>query len=101
MKWKCRLQKASPEFVVDMLQRLPEECIKETTEAFRRKCQQIVEAKESLTVGPTFLVSRDARMGQKRKAAESVLRFVWRSTAPSHRRTFICFRVAECPEGCS
>ena len=33
MKWKCRLQKASPEFIIDMLQRLPEECIRQTTEA--------------------------------------------------------------------
>ena len=35
MTWKCRLQKASPEFIIDMLQRLPEECIRQTTEAFR------------------------------------------------------------------
>ena len=73
MTWKCRLQKASPEFIVDMLQRLPEECIKENTTSFRKF--QIVEAKESQAVQQPFIISRDTRLVHKWKAAESFLHF--------------------------
>ena len=66
MAWKCRLQKESPELIIDMLQRLPEECIRQTTEAFRDL--QIGEAKKRKAVEKTFLASRDARMSCKTKA---------------------------------
>ena len=71
MRWKCRLQKASPEFVIDMLQRIPEECIRETTEAWRGF--QIVEAKKSEAVQKRFLISRDANITAKTQAVKSFL----------------------------
>ena len=69
MTWTCRFQKASPEFIIDIIQRLPEECIRQTTEAFRDR--QIGEAKKCKSVEKRILVSRDARMRCKTKAVES------------------------------
>ena len=71
MRWKGRLQKASPEFIIDMLQRIPEECIRQTTEAWRDL--QIEEAKKSEAVDKRFLISRDAHIKAKTQAVKSFL----------------------------
>ena len=71
MRWKCRLQKSPPEFIIDMLRRLPENCIRQTTETFLAR--EIAETKKSNTVANTFLLSRDARLDAKMKAVQSFL----------------------------
>ena len=58
-------------FIIDMLRRLPDDCIRHTTEAFRAR--HIVEAKKCKAVQKDFLVSRDARLTNKTKAVESFL----------------------------
>ena len=66
-----KTNKAPLEFVIDMLQRIPEECIRETTEAWRGF--QIVEAKKSEAVQKRFLISRDANITAKTQAVKSFL----------------------------
>ena len=69
MAWKCRLQKASREFIVDMLERLPQECVNATTTSFRNyQVEKATEGKAMVMARPTFLVSRDANLNKKRMA---------------------------------
>ena len=71
--WKCRLQKSYPEFIHDMLSRLPADCIKSMIQEFRNRA--IEGAEKDTPAKVTILTSRDALVGDKLKAAQSFLRW--------------------------
>ena len=71
MTWKCRLQKSSPEFIDELLRRLPLECIKQTVEEYQKRAP--AEAEKDTPAKLTFLVSRDAFENRKLKTQ------IWKS----------------------
>ena len=73
LKWKCRLQHAGPEFVTQMLSRLPEECITRAIEEYRSRAIEM--SNEDTPVQMSFLMSRDAPVIKKVKAAKAFV--VW------------------------
>ena len=70
--WKCRLQKSSPEGIIDLLKRLPALCIQQMTQEYKDR------QRGTLKNRTRFLVSRDSFVSHKHKAAQSFLH--WRAT---------------------
>ena len=68
MVWKCRLHKSSPESIQSLLQKLPEECIKEMVERFRER--QVAGASKSAPSRSYFIIKRDAFQTHKTKAVQ-------------------------------
>ena len=69
--WKCRLQKSSPEFIDELLRRLPLECIKQTVEEYQNRATE--GAQQGTPAKKTFLVTRDALLNHKLSAARRFL----------------------------
>jgi len=92
--WKCRLQKSSPEFINELLRRLPLECIKQTVEEYQKRAP--AEAQKDTPAKETFLVSRDALESHKLKAAGAFLQWceeIHGPIAPKHRELLKCANI--------
>ena len=70
VRWKRRFRKESPEFVHNVLCGLPECCIKRQVEEYRTRT-----APTKPVQAATFLLSRDARAVDRRRAATHFLKF--------------------------
>ena len=71
MAWKCRLQKSSPEFIHELLARLPAACVQQSLDDYRNHA--IVWALNGDASEDDILVSRDALVSSKMKAAQASL----------------------------
>ena len=95
MRWKCRLPNVPVEFVIDMLIRLPQECINGMTEAFHKREQEV----KPKTPQKTFLFSRDARLDTKTKAIQTFLDWLWAKHGALDPKQIASLRRGKIPYG--
>lgn len=69
VKWKCRLDKASPETVTNILQNLPDWSIKQATAEYSQRLAAPIKREPAAT----FLLKRDPHLRDRRKAAKHFL----------------------------
>ena len=74
LRWKCSLQKLSPEFIHDMLRRLPEECITRMRKEYQNRATKKKE-EEDTAIRMTFLLRRGTLLTTQVKAAKSFLQW--------------------------
>ena len=92
--WKCRLQKYSPEFIIELLKRLPVQCIKQTIEEYKNSATE--GAQTDTLDNKTFLLSRDAFASVKIRAVQSFLSWCGEHDGPltlKHKHLLGCGKI--------
>jgi len=70
VRWKCRLWKASPEAVLNVIRALPEWCIKQTVQAYKERLPAAKPATKD-----TFIITRDHFIKHKCAAARQFINY--------------------------
>ena len=95
--WKCRLQKASPEFVHGLLSGLPEACRKQMVQEYQNRPSEAT--KKDKPVATKFLISRDALVADKVKSAQSFLKWCEETKGPLAPAQMNQLKIGKMPYG--